>query len=153
VAAGPNLASLARDLTKTKEDGRIKLYLIHRVLTYRRERVRLFLEGAYLPLEAAGPSREHVCAFARGSASERVVAVAPRFLARLKLEGPPVGKEVWGESWVALPEDAPGHRYRNLFTGEVVEVAERAGRAALALAAVLASFPVALLERQPENRP
>ena len=35
--AGPNLIDLARDLLRSKEDGRIKLYVTHRTLTYRRE--------------------------------------------------------------------------------------------------------------------
>jgi len=49
--------------------------------------------------------------------------------------------------------DTPARRYRNLFTGEAAEVVERDGRPALLLATVLGSFPVALLEREPEDAP
>ena len=143
---GADLAELVRSLLATKEDGRIKLYLTHRVLDYRRQHARLFQEGAYLPLEAQGPRREHVVAFGRQRESETVVAVVPRFLARLHLTGPPVGSSVWGGTWLAIPEAWASRAYRNVLTGEDVQVATREGRPGLALEAALASFPVALLE-------
>ncbi|MBI3029671.1 MAG: malto-oligosyltrehalose synthase [Candidatus Rokubacteria bacterium] len=146
--AGTNPAALARQLTETKEDGRIKLYLIHRILTYRREHPRLFLDGDYVPLEAAGPRRDHLCAFARRTDTETVLAVAPRSLARLSPEGPPLGEPVWGETSLIVPA-APAKPYRNLLTGESVEVFQREGRPALALPAVFRNFPVALLEQEP----
>lgn len=150
-AAGPHLAAVARELTDAREDGRVKLWLIHRTLVYRREHPRLFLDGAYLPLEARGPQREHLCAFARRHAGEIVLAAAPRFLARLNVEGPPLGKQVWGETWLALPADAAGSRFRNVLTGELVEGTEREGQPALPVEAVFTSFPVALLAHEPEG--
>ncbi|MFQ5830642.1 MAG: malto-oligosyltrehalose synthase, partial [Candidatus Methylomirabilia bacterium] len=146
--AGSNVAALARELTNTKEDGRIKLYLIHRTLSYRRRQARLFLEGEYAPLGARGAQREHLCSFARRTDTLTVVAVVPRLVARLNMDGPPLGKETWGETWLALPKEAPGRRYRNLFTGETVEAVEREGSPALPLEAIFASFPVALLEQE-----
>jgi hypothetical protein len=48
---------------------------------------------------------------------------------------------------VILPAGADGPVYRNLFTGELIETTDtREGRRALPLAAVFASFPVAMLE-------
>lgn len=151
-AAGADLAPLARALTERKEDGRIKLYLIQRALTYRRDRAELFRTGTYTPLEAHGARREHVVAFARRSDSAAVVAVAPRFLARLAVDVPPLGAPLWNETCLALPQDAPGGHYRNLFTEEVLEVVERQGQRGLALDAVFANFPVALLEWASEGR-
>ncbi len=152
-AAGPDLVKLARELVNTKADGRIKLYVIHKTLTFRRQHVPLFLEGEYVPLEAAGVQREHVCAFAQRTGAETVVAVVPRLVTRLNADGPLLGRKVWGDTWLALPVDKPGTRYRNLFTGEVVDLLERAGRPALLLETVFAGFPVALLEREPEGGP
>jgi (1->4)-alpha-D-glucan 1-alpha-D-glucosylmutase len=137
---------LSRSLLTRKEDGRIKLYLTHRVLDYRRQHAVLFQEGAYLPLEARGPRREHVVAFGRQREPETVVAVAPRFLARLHLTGPPVGSSVWGGTWLAIPEAWASRAYRNVLTGEVVPVTTREGCPGLALDATLATLPVALLE-------
>jgi (1->4)-alpha-D-glucan 1-alpha-D-glucosylmutase len=143
--AGSDLSALTRSLVNSKEDGRIKLYLTMQGLRYRRQYPTLFLAGAYLPLEAAGPRKEHLCAFARRTKSHVAVAVAPRFLAQLNLDGPPLGKGVWPRTWILLPAEWPGHRYRNVLTGEVVPVSSHDGRPALPVGVVLSSFPVALL--------
>src|SRR3546814_1571277 len=47
----------------------------------------------YVPLEAGGAQREHVCAFARRTDAEAVVAAVPRFLARLGADDPPRSEE------------------------------------------------------------
>jgi (1->4)-alpha-D-glucan 1-alpha-D-glucosylmutase len=56
---------MARELASAKEDGRVKLYVSHRALRYRKEHPALFATGEYLPLETSGPRQEHVFAFAR----------------------------------------------------------------------------------------
>jgi (1->4)-alpha-D-glucan 1-alpha-D-glucosylmutase len=146
--AGSELSALARSLVDAKEDGRIKLYLTMQGLRYRRQHPTLFLAGAYHPLDAAGPRREHLLAFGRRTESHVAVVVAPRFLARLDHDGPPLGKAVWQRTWLPVPGEWPGHRYRNVLTGEVVPVSTHEGRPALPVDAVLSSFPVALLELQ-----
>jgi (1->4)-alpha-D-glucan 1-alpha-D-glucosylmutase len=143
---GSDLSPLARSLVDSKEDGRIKLYLTMQGLRYRRQHPTLFLAGAYLPLEAAGSRKEHLSAFARRTGSHAVVAVAPRFVAQLNLDGPPLGTAVWQRTWLPLPAEWPRHGYRNVLTGEVVPVSSHEGRPALPVDAVLSSFPVALLE-------
>jgi (1->4)-alpha-D-glucan 1-alpha-D-glucosylmutase len=144
-AAG-GVADFARSLVDAKEDGRVKLYLTHRALDCRRRRASLFRAGAYVPIEPQGARREHVVAFARRLDTEAVIAVAPRFLARLRLPGPPLGASAWAGTWLALPETWAPRRYRNALTDEIVEVEMREGRPALALEALLRSFPTALLE-------
>jgi (1->4)-alpha-D-glucan 1-alpha-D-glucosylmutase len=78
-----------------------------------------------------------------------MVVVAPRLVATLcdwkAIQ--PIGPEVWGTSWLLLPEDDAGRSYRNHLTGEVIAVSSYQGDAALPLAEVFASFPVAMLER------
>ena len=140
---GDDLTGLARALVAAKEDGRIKLYLVHRGLEHRRRRPSLYREGAYVPLDAHGARGEHVVAFGRRWGAEAVIALAPRLVARLP--GPPVGP-VWAGTWLGLPEGWAAGRYRNVLTGETVEVATREGRPGLAVDAALATFPVALLE-------
>jgi (1->4)-alpha-D-glucan 1-alpha-D-glucosylmutase len=148
--AGPgDLADLARALIATKEDGRIKLYLVHRALEHRRQRARLYGEGAYVPLAPHGSRAEHVIAFARRLETAAVIAVAPRFVARLHLPGPPLGP-VWAGTWLALPDGWAFRACRNVLTGETVDVVTREGRPALAVESALGAFPVALLEATDE---
>ncbi len=141
-------ARLAEELLQTREDGRIKLYVIQQSLLLRRQCPELFQAGAYVPLRASGPARQHVCAFARVVGGQSVVAVAPVLVAGL-LRGAatsPIGEAVWNDTWLRLPGGGTD-TYRNCFTGELVQAGTRAGRAGLALKEVLARFPVALLER------
>jgi (1->4)-alpha-D-glucan 1-alpha-D-glucosylmutase len=98
-----------------------KLALVSRVLDLRRRRPDAFL-GAYRPLEA-GPD---VCAYAR--AGEVLVAVPLR------------ARPVTGS--VRVPEDLRGD-WRHVVTGRPVAVG-----AETPLDALLAGFPVAVLERE-----
>lgn len=137
--------ALAGELLQRWEDGRVKLYLTYQALHVRRTHRDLFLAGEYIPLVAAGPRDEHVCAFARHLGDDWVLAAAPRLAARLMLESttkcadyanneplpplPPLafpsGERVWGETSLLLPAHAPD-RWRNILTGEVVQTATAA---------------------------
>ncbi|MHB1133382.1 MAG: malto-oligosyltrehalose synthase [Chloroflexota bacterium] len=145
--AGQDLRGLADELVGASPDGRIKLYLVHRLLDFRRAQPDLFAEGQYLPLEVGGERAEHALAFARRLGERQVVAVAPRLVAGLTNgeERPPLG-DVWGATALLLPEEK-GRRYRNLLTGEEMTVADTPAGPALRLADALRHFPVALLER------
>ncbi len=146
---GADLAPLLYALLDHFEDGRVKLYLTWRLLSFRREKARLFLESDYQPLESIGMKKDHVVALRRSLENEAVVAVAPRLVVGLAGTGYwPMGDQVWGDTWLRLPEEDRGKRYRNVLTGEVLPVEDGAGAPGLALARVLAGFPVALLSRE-----
>lgn len=146
-AAGEDLTGLASDLVKTREDGRIKLYVTYQALRYRRAHRELFGTGAYVPLQAVGGKREHLCAFARQKGQETVLVVVPRLVSRLTQspELPPIGEKVWEDTWLATPAADRRGSYRNILTGETLEVREGEGQIGIPLSAVLACFPVALL--------
>ncbi len=150
-APDADLAALAASLLATKEDGRVKLYLIHRALDCRRRRAALFAEGAYVPLEGRGLRGEHVVAFGRAFGDDVAIAVAPRFLARLHLAAPPLGASVWAATWLPLPTAWASRVFRNALTGEDVVPSTREGQAGLPLDAALAVLPVALLEAANER--
>ena len=144
---------LAWDLALNKDDGRIKLYLVHKALGFRREHRELFEKGDYLPLEARGARADHVCAFERTSGQDSLIAAVPRFLSRI-IGGPgalPFGKAVWEDTRLFLPETNAGVHYQNIFTGEVIGAVPDQGMLSIDLAAVFATFPVALLERLPRS--
>ncbi|MBI3977308.1 MAG: malto-oligosyltrehalose synthase [Chloroflexi bacterium] len=140
---------LARSCLASWQDGAVKCLVTAVGLAARRCRPALFAEGAYAPLDAAGSREEHLCAFAR-VLDDAVLAVVPRLCYRLTGgNGLPLGESVWAATRIVLPESEAGRSYRNLFTGEVLCAGAADGRPTLAAAAVLASFPVALLERIP----
>jgi len=144
IAGAPDRSALARDLLKDWEDGRVKLFVIRQALVCRREHASLFAHGDYRPLEATGPLAEHVCAFARLGDGDAALTIVPRLLARRGIEDPLLGPEAWGEATrVGVPAEI-GTRFVNALTGERI-VAD----GALELGRVFASFPVALLVREP----
>jgi (1->4)-alpha-D-glucan 1-alpha-D-glucosylmutase len=131
---------LIRDLLSTREDGKIKLFLIYRALKARNTHRKIFQEGAYLPLESGGRFGGHVIAFARRHEQQWAIVVAPRFLSRLVQEGDfPLGRPVWQDTEVVMPDGAPA-AWRNVITSEVLSAGQ-----ALSVGDILRGFPVALL--------
>jgi (1->4)-alpha-D-glucan 1-alpha-D-glucosylmutase len=135
-----DLLPLIDELLRTKEDGRVKLFLIYRALKARKESMILFREGEYVPLEADGLLRDHVIAFARQGEGAWAVTVAPRFFLALTGEGNhPLGEDTWKDTGLLFPEQAPG-KWKNALTGEKIR-----GRGRIPVAAILKVFPAALL--------
>ncbi|HML22862.1 MAG TPA: malto-oligosyltrehalose synthase [Aggregatilinea sp.] len=141
-------AALARSLVESADDGRIKLYAIRRALAVRSALRDVFDHGSYRALEASGRRAAHLCAFVREHDGRAVIAVAPRLVAGLtgRQERAPVGPEVWGDTWLALPPEHAGRTYRSVFTGDLIAAGERGGTIGLPVAELLAYFPVGLLE-------
>jgi len=144
-----DLSGLTRGLLQDWKDGSVKLYLIFRALNYRRQNHSIFSEGSYIPVIGEGDLKDHLCAFARQREDQTVLVVVPRFLARLiqGSEEMPLGRQVWGDMRIILPAEIKGNRFRDIFTGGVLERTEKDGQEGLALHEILAHFPVALLEK------
>lgn len=132
-------------LLESMEDGRAKLLVVARALALRRAREAAFVGGDYLPLLAEGSRAQHVCAFARSDGGWAAVTVVPRLLATLCGQGAPapLGEAVWQDTLLPLPGEWDA--WENVLTGERLAAERRDERRGLALATVLAQFPVALL--------
>jgi (1->4)-alpha-D-glucan 1-alpha-D-glucosylmutase len=139
------------DLLTNWTDGRVKLWLTHGALTFRREHPTLFLDGDYLPLEVNGPHADHLVAFARRHEDTWAIVVAPRLYATLaanaglELGRAPVG-DVWQGTTVSLPDDAPAEWKQVIASGCVT-----ADNGTLDIASVLGEFPIALLASPPPS--
>jgi (1->4)-alpha-D-glucan 1-alpha-D-glucosylmutase len=126
-------------------DGRVKLWLIARVLALRRERADWFRGAGYLRVAVQGAHATRICAYARTGDGTRLVTVIPRLWSALvRDEGQwPLG-ERWAETHLVLPGKPTA--WRNVLTGARLAGDAGASATRLALAEVLATFPVALLE-------
>ncbi len=135
-----NILQLITELLVAPEDGRIKLFLIHRALQARRAEPELFQHGAYQKLTVIGSLKAHVVAFARELGERRALIIVPRFPSGLVKDGEyPLGEAVWHETRV-LPPAGSRLCWRNALTGETVQ-----GEEALWLRESFQHFPVALL--------
>ena len=159
--ASEGAAACARHLLETLPDGRIKLYVTWKTLSFRRKYEGLFRDGNYLPLKTGGQRAEHLCAFARNEGNVTLLVIVPRLLAALLGEqaeagGFPVGEAVWGNTWVELPP-VPADRQRapwlNVLTDETftAQPLGKGERQALDVARLFHAFPYALLLPLPHN--
>jgi len=139
--------AFTKELVDRRENGAIKLYLIYRALNFRRDHRKLFEEGEYLPLDAAGTCKDNICCFARRNGQHTVIVAAPRFFTRLApAETLPLAEEIWKDTHIVLPFKAKNAAYRNIFTGKNVTTSDRDGIQTLSVADIIRDFPVALLE-------
>jgi len=139
----------AHEVVRSRNDGRIKMHLTCKALNFRRENRVLLETGRYLPLTVEGDRQEHVCAFERSVNGSSVMVVVPRFCSRLMPDSDalPLGAGVWQDTRIIQAFDTAASRYRNIFTGEILQLNQQDGRLSLALRDILAVYPVALLER------
>jgi (1->4)-alpha-D-glucan 1-alpha-D-glucosylmutase len=151
---GQDLTQLTAELLANLPDGRIKMYVIYQTLNFRRRHEAVFACGDYLPLEAVGSRRDHVCAFARVAGDQVILSIVPRLVVRLGdgAERPPLGPGVWGTTRLLWPPQFRGRRFVNLFTGEELAAVSHEGASGPLLGAILGRFPVALLW-SPETAP
>ena len=123
------------DMLEDWRAGRVKLAVIATLLAYRRNHPKLFTQGAYEPLAAAGPKADHICAFARSHEGKALLVAAARFPARLEADPD------WSGTAIPWPAVAGHMRWRDLLWGHVVV---RRGEAVDA-ETVLGHLPIAVL--------
>ncbi|MGB3610789.1 MAG: malto-oligosyltrehalose synthase [Cellvibrio sp.] len=134
-----------QELVTQWRDGRIKQHLLSAVLNLREAHAELFCLGNYEALEVEGEQAGRIVAFCRRHGAEYVIGVAPRLVAGLlgtqttSLPDP----ASWGDTRILLPDPlrhAPAGELSGVFSSAI-----KPRQGALAVAEVLAEFPVNLL--------
>jgi len=119
-------------------NGNEKLFVTRKLLGLRRSHAELLAEGDYQPLEAAGSSSEHLCAFMRSRGEERLIIAVPRLVYRLYRDG----AADWGGTSLVLPAGT----WRDVLTGSMLD-----GGIEVPVSRLLAAFPVAVLSNEDED--
>jgi len=144
--AQKDVLKLIGELFSSKEDGRLKLFLICMALQARKREKDLFQKGSYIPIKAGGKCRDHVIAFARKHENTWAITIVPRFLTALIKDGEfPIGRQVWDNTYIFLPKGTPG-LWKNALTAQVVQ-----GEGTLLLSEAFNHFPAALLFNEEEK--
>jgi (1->4)-alpha-D-glucan 1-alpha-D-glucosylmutase len=136
VAAGD--AAAVGSLLTSVRDGRLKLYIIHRLLQFRRDHAAMMAHADVAFSETSGVHAGHVVAYERALGPDAVLVVVPRLTSALG-DGPPVGA-VWGDTAVAAQD---GDLWRCLLSGRE----HRVTNGALRVADLLGTLPVGVLAR------
>lgn len=133
---------LAGDLANWRS-GALKARITSAGLTLRAAMPEFFAEAAYLPLTASGPRADNLVVFVRQSEDRRAVMVlAPRLTLSL-LDGgaePVAATMGWQGTALPLPEGLAMRGWRNIFTGETLDVRDE-----LDLGEAFKDLPVAIL--------
>jgi len=132
---------LLAELLKSWKDGRVKLYITQKSMRFRGENTTIFQNGEYLPVQVSADMWEHIYAFCRCRGKEWTLTVVPRLTTKLvPADKFPLG-QVWGQSQLLLPQNAP-RNWHNILTKEEIDTQEGKG---LAVSEVLRTCPVALM--------
>ena len=130
-----NILQLIKELIATKENGKIKLFLTHQLLTARKKYSELFQNGDYQEIEVTGEHQDSIIAFSRNYGDKTIVAIAPRFLTGIIKPGQlPLGMQVWSDTSLKLTDKD----WHNLIDGQTIAGETAVGK-------ILQNFPVALL--------
>jgi (1->4)-alpha-D-glucan 1-alpha-D-glucosylmutase len=138
------LAARLHGLFQRWQDGLPKLYLIWRLLAFRRAAPELFEQGDYTPLKCTGERARHLVAYARRHGNRGLVIIAGRLFLNLGVRAGelPCADTLWRGARVELPFLENGATLRNILTGEVL----RAERGTLRASEAFAHYPGAALE-------
>ena len=107
------------------------MFLIQRLLRFRREHSDLFQRGEYLPLQTSGTFAESCVSFVRRLGKDWVVVIVPRLSSRIGF--PPIGK-AWQDTAIQLPETLALEKAHDLFTCRPVSVLDWQVKLAKAMA-------------------
>jgi (1->4)-alpha-D-glucan 1-alpha-D-glucosylmutase len=110
------------ELFQSWPDGRIKMFLIQRVLRFRNEHADLFRRGNYLPLGPSGAMADCCIAFAREHEGNWVFVIAPRLTSRVGF--PPIGDR-WKDTAIEVPETFSLNNAREILTGREIPMQDR----------------------------
>lgn len=142
VQEGPASQERWRDLMVNWADGRIKLYLIWKALSFRRDHASLFQEGEMVPLQSAGCHANHIVAFLRRAGPSCVLVAVPRWLSKVRSQTEPFTFD-WCDTRVLLP---PGtsQGWKNILSQG--ELSSNEGRPGVMAQDLFRDFPVAFLQ-------
>jgi malto-oligosyltrehalose synthase/4-alpha-glucanotransferase len=138
--------SFLKQLWQERHGGKIKLWLTHRLLQWRKEQANFLEQADYLPLKVEGSYSRHVLAFARKRHQNIFIEAVPLHLAELSTrQGVKEWKEIdWKDTAVVLPGNLSG-AIENILTGESFE--ER-----MELKQLFGAFPMALVKAKQEDQ-
>jgi (1->4)-alpha-D-glucan 1-alpha-D-glucosylmutase len=150
---------VAKELAAHWTDGCIKLYLIWKALSCRRQHPSLFTDGEFVPLRCTGPRSQHVISFLRRQGKDQALVLVPRWVSgswnsddrgnNSQWDGAR-DRDFWKGTNLHLPQPSPA-AWRNVFTGEVVSGAPGGDAQSIPVSELLQNFPVVLMTSTGES--
>jgi (1->4)-alpha-D-glucan 1-alpha-D-glucosylmutase len=121
-----------RNLLTNWRDGRVKLFIVHKLLQLRRKLPELFLDGSYEPLTVSGEGSDRFCAFIRRRKGETIIVAVQRY---------PLRAEDGQGAMIELPATILSRRWTDLFSERQIT----GDGSAIATLDLFAALPVVVL--------
>jgi (1->4)-alpha-D-glucan 1-alpha-D-glucosylmutase len=132
-------------LLENMEDGRIKLFVVMQTLRFRQQYVSLFQNGEYLKINVHGIGADQLLVFARKDQNNFAIIVVPCLMTHLLKNTLNTSLDnVWGNTWLELPQKSPRH-YQELFSQCRVTAQPIEDYFQLTVRNILKIFPVVIL--------
>ena len=136
-------AQLYQKMVEHLTDGRLKLYLTHKFLLFRKENPDLFSDGSYIPLQIEGKHEDTTIAFARLHQGQACLLLAPVFPALISNDTAHLlDANNWQDSYLVLPTELQ-LQWKDVFNNNAAVAIEN-GR--IPLNKIINQLPVALLK-------
>lgn len=101
-------------LWEERYNGKIKLWITHRLLQFRKAYPELFMAGEYIPLKIEGEYKNNYLAFVRKHGEKWLLVAVPLFMARLcRADNQKILSFDWEATEIVLPEQSP-HKWQNM---------------------------------------
>lgn len=114
--ANENYEDLIHHLWQSRYSGKIKLWLMHKLLNERKQNAQLFSQADYIPLSIKGALKENVLAYARRHEQRWYIIAIPLHLASVCLQQKEEIFSIdWKDTCIVLPDEAP-ENYEHLFS-------------------------------------
>ncbi len=140
-AEAASVEGTLRDLVAHWQDGRIKMHLIWKALSFRRSHADLFHEAEFVPVQTAGCHAANVIAFLRKNARGSVLAAIPRWLSQIRRNNQQFD---WCDTRLILPAGSP-MEWTNLLATPSVAAQNREGETWVSANDLFRDLPVAFL--------
>lgn len=101
--------------------GQVHQFVTATLLQLRQHKPGLFRRGDYIPLITHGEQAEKAIAFARTEGNDALIVIVPRLVFAAASH---TGNTLWAQTSIALPDALAGRRYRDLFSGEELQLSD-----------------------------
>jgi 4-alpha-glucanotransferase len=133
-----------QDLWRDRYSGRIKLWLTHKLLQWRKEQKEFLQKAEYVPLTVEGIYKKHILAFARKHQQTLYIVAVPLHLAEMgKQQKKGIEELDWKDTSIQTP-GKPAGEIENILTGKSFEEE-------ISIKDLFSHFPFALLKTQVEE--
>ncbi len=124
-------------------NGKIKLYIMNKILNLRKNYSQLFLNGKYTPVRTAGKYKNNIISFLRENSKVKLLVVLPRFTTEITKNYEFPINNIWANTSILIPK--PSKKiWSNIFFDQTIKHTHNK----IKIAELLKNFPIGVFLQQ-----